>query len=549
VREQVAIDRCPSIGDLVAAADGGLSLTHKTAVTAHLRRCFKCRDLLRQANAFREANAEVIEGEHATDTATASATVLSKRRVGELDAVAASFEDEVGARFDSAAKTEARNREFAQRLHKQKQDVIHRQPANGGIRQWLPAAALIPLLIVGLAFSRMNTVVRAEELLSRASRYESSVPGDRVQRLRIRFTPGIPAFAPLVAGGTRSAAPRVGAFLAVRDVTGGSVRDAGLDGVDVSGEYAALAETLARHGFEWRQPLGLDGLRAWRASVGQLRDEVFATGDMLVLKTTTPEGALREVDLTVRRHDFHVVRLTLAFEGIGRLEIAEIEESVQRAVKAAPLAPIATTAAAPVAMTTVPAPVARGVAVDSALSPVTTVVGRMPVSQPGLSRWLDRTFGARPERKTFVPDLQRLVIGVRQNLSALDTLAKRYPEEEVQQQWSGADRVALRRRVDESYRRISRDLNDLDARVGILFGSTTRSLPIAEAPADWRQRAAAALAHAEAMDAQVRQLLASEDVPAASSGETRVKGGALVPSTFAALWDVVHAPVGGPASR
>ena len=60
---------------------------------------------------------------------------------------------------------------------------------------------------------------------------------------------------------------------------------------------------------------------------------------------------------------------------MGRLEIAEIEQSLPRAVKAAP-----------VAMTTMPAPLARGVVVDPALSPVTTVVGRAPVSQPGLSR-------------------------------------------------------------------------------------------------------------------------------------------------------------------
>ena len=197
-------------------------------------------------------------------------------------------------------------------------------------------------------------------------------------------------------------------------------------------------------------------------------------------------------------------------------------------------------------MSTVPAPVARGVVMDAALSPVTTVVGRAPVSQPGLSRWLDRTFRASPERKTFVPTLQRLVVDVRQHLSELDTLARRYPEAEVEEQWSSADRAALRRRVEESYRRISRDLNELELRVSVLFGSRTRSFPVTEAPADWRERAALALAHAEAMDGQVRDLLKFDDVP---SAEARVTGAAQVPATFAALWDVVHAPAGGPASR
>ena len=165
---------------------------------------------------------------------------------------------------------------------------------------------------------------------------------------------------------------------------------------------------------------------------------------------------------------------------------------------------------------------------------------------PGLSRWLERNFRPGPDRTAFVPRLQHLVSDVRQKLATLDTLARRYPEAEVEQQWSSADRVALHRRVNDAYDRISRDLNDLDSRIGILFGSTSRSLPVVEAPADWRQRAALALAHAEAMDVQVRQLLASDDLP---SAESRATSAPPVMSTFAALWDVVHAPAGGPASR
>jgi Putative zinc-finger len=614
VREPVVTDPCPSLADLVLADDGGLSPSHQAEMTAHLATCEACRKRLQQANAFMEASAELDDnlasGDAAADAremdavwlvadrgrarrpasvnlaseglaseSLAGESLMNRRgvsdRVGNARAaMPVSFEDEIGAEFDSAEKDAARNREFARRLHKQKQDVIHRPaPTTAWVRRWLPAAAVIPLLIFGLALPRWQAVVRAEELLDRASTHESSLPVDRVQRLRIRLTPGIPAFAPQP-GGRRAAVPSVAPFLAVRDVTGAAARsvssggvasrgalsddpsadDAGTTGTSgtsgTSGEFAAVERMLAHHGFEWRQPLSLAAVRAWRSSPIEKHDEVFVSSDgMLVLKTTATEGTLREVELTVRRDDYHVVKLSLAFEGIGRLEITEIEESV-RAVKAAPMTPPAPLAAspAPLTMTTVPSPAAaRDIAADAALSPVTTVVGRAPVTQPGLSRWLDRTFGVRPERTTFVPDLQRLVIGVRQNLSALDTLARRYPEEEVEQQWSGADRAALRRRVDESYRRISRDLNDLDARVGILFGSTTRSLPVAEAPADWRQRAAAALAHAEAMDVQVRQLLTFDDVP--SRGGSRVTGGALVPSTFAALWDVVHAPVGGPASR
>jgi hypothetical protein len=510
VREPAVTDSCPSLGDLVLAADGGLSPSHKAEMTAHLGQCQACRNRLQQANAFLEASAELDDedlagGEELASESPASVSLMNRRGVSDRventrAAMSVSFEDEIGAEFDSVEKDAARHREFVRRLHKQKQDGIHRPtPTTAWVRKWLPAAAVIPLLIFGLALPRMQTVVRAEELLTLASNHESSLPADRVQRLRIRLTPRIPAFTPQ-AGGRPAAVPPVAPFFAVRNVTGlaapGGVSSVGAssdglspdgessDGASTSGEYTAVERMLAHHGFEWRQPLSLAGVRAWRA------------------------------------------------------------------VKAAPVAPTAPLAAAPVGMTTVPstATAARDIAADAALSPVTTVVGRAPVMQPGLSRWLDRTFGARPERKAFVPDLQRLVTGIRQNLSALDTLGRRYPEAEIEQQWSDADQAALRRRVNDSYRRISRDLNDLDARIGILFGSTTRSLPVTEAPADWRQRAADALAHAEAMDAQVRQLLTFDDVPSAEARVT-VRGAGQVPSTFAALWDVVHAPVGGPASR
>ena len=295
-----------------------------------------------------------------------------------------------------------------------------------------------------------------------------------------------------------------------------------------------------------REPLGLAGVQAWRASLGEKHDEVFDRGDLLVLKTTTSEGALRELELTVRRHNYHIVKLTLAFEGIGRLEIAEIEESVRRAAKTA--APLATSPGAPAGMTgaSAPALAARAAATASVSAPVAAPVTRT-LAASGLSRWLDRTFGSRPQRAAFVPDLQRRMTDVRQQLGALDTLARRYPEAEVEQQWNSADRAALRRRVDQAYGAIRRDLNDLDARVGILFGSSNRALPLGDAPPDWRRRAAVALAHAEAMDREVRHLLMFDDVP---SAEAQAKGTApAVLSTFSALWDVVHAPAGGPAAE
>jgi len=552
-------ERCPSLADLVLAYDGGLSPSHKTETMAHLHDCGRCRDLLQQANAFVEASADVV------DDAIGNVVIFpgkSERAGNARAAMPVSFEDQIGARFDSDAKDAARKREFARRLHKQKQEVIHQPPAAAAwVRQWLPAAALIPLLIVGLALPRMQSVVRAEELLTLAANHERSLPADYAQMLRIQLMPRIPAFAPAVPvlpaapvapvarGGARPAEQGVNL---VRHSRGGVVRDAGPHGEGASGEYAELARMLSKHGFDFRQPLSLAHVRAWRAALAEKHDEVFVRVDTFVLKTTTSIGALREVELTVRQHDFHVVKLALGFEGMGRLEIAEIEQPAQRAVKSAPVAP-APPATAPVAIASTPAASrsVRGAGVDASLSPATTVVGSRPsaaAAPKGLTLWLDRTFRASPERQTFVPTLQRLIGDVRQHLSELDTMGRRYPEAEVETQWSGADRAALRRRVEERYRRISRDLNDLELRVSVMFGSRTRSFPVTEAPADWRQRAAAALAHAEAMDGQVRDLLTFDDVPV-ESAEARATKARQMPVTFAALWDVVHAPAGGPASR
>ena len=79
MREQVVIDRCPSLGDLVAASDGGLSPSHKAAMTAHLRQCGPCRERLQQANAFLEASADVADDESGAD----SGVEASRARVGE----------------------------------------------------------------------------------------------------------------------------------------------------------------------------------------------------------------------------------------------------------------------------------------------------------------------------------------------------------------------------------------------------------------------------------------------------------------------------------
>src|SRR5688500_3856078 len=101
VGEQVAIDPCPSLGDLVLAADGGLSPSHKTSMMAHLRQCAACRDRLNQANAFLEASADVEAADGAVEISSSGSVSVAAMAIG--------LDEELGAEYDSEAKTESRN--------------------------------------------------------------------------------------------------------------------------------------------------------------------------------------------------------------------------------------------------------------------------------------------------------------------------------------------------------------------------------------------------------------------------------------------------------
>jgi hypothetical protein len=175
-----------------------------------------------------------------------------------------------------------------------------------------------------------------------------------------------------------------------------------------------------------------------------------------------------------------------------------------------------------------------------------------PPRPPALGRWLAETFGEGKARSTFVPELRRLLAQVRQRLAALRALSARYPPSLPEEADSrptaqprstsssiAAARARLDRQVRLLYGALRTDLEALDARFSVLFGSTARGLPASELPADWRQRTEAAAGYAATLDGLVQQLLLTHDDLAAGDTDGME---ARTARTFAALWDAINPP-------
>ena len=122
----------------------------------------------------------------------------------------------------------------------------------------------------------------------------------------------------------------------------------------------------------------------------------------------------------------------------------------------------------------------------------------------------------------------------------LHVLAERYSDDAVKE-LSPAARGKLQKLLDRHYQSLSADLDALDARFAVLFGSATRVFPARRAPADWQQRVNAGVAHAESLDRSLRQLLTLDDLPPVPPEDDAPAGDRAVTIAFGALWDAVHA--------
>jgi hypothetical protein len=262
---------CPDLADLLLASEGELPKRRQAEVTAHLRQCAACRDQL--------GGVGLALREYQDATGASDAT----SRASEADASAERL-DVFRDRLQDERRTQSANRV--------------RLP----FRQWLPVAAAVPVLVGALFFSnRYTSVVRAEELLTKAAAQEQLIPSGTVRRLQIHIK----------RTGVRT----------TRDV--GSA--ANLVPVGQNPEDADLTRRLEASHLDPRDPLSVRAFRGWHDSLRSKTDSVSPVdGDALALHTETDDGVLHSVELIVRRVDFQPVRATFAFTDLGEVEIVEL---------------------------------------------------------------------------------------------------------------------------------------------------------------------------------------------------------------------------------
>jgi hypothetical protein len=393
----------------------------------------------------------------------------------------------------------------------------------------VPAAVGLPLLLVILLLSRINTpVVHAEELLARAVASEKGDAPDAARRVRMHLERPFD-----------NAAPYMIARAAVS-----------LD--DMPDE---LARALSRYPLNLEHPLSAGAFAKWHAGLTQPRDRVSVTRDgLLLLSVTTTDPILQRAVLVVQPVNYHPVRLTLEFSKVGLFEIEEIRPAGSETLVRAAVEPEATVSAddaldraeleARLAL--------RAADLDLGAIHVTRtatsirVAGRLPerassaiikrlaalpgveVSLPkgrdpdgestaaipagALAQWLARSFADSNVRASFIPETTRLTRIVGQRLLALDTLARRYPETEVRR-LSPAARAAFENLVTSHQEQLTKDVLNLKGRVTALVGAAPRRIPQAGATSNWRHRVTVAIPKARAVEADLHILLSHADLP------------------------------------
>jgi hypothetical protein len=510
-----AASPCPDLADLLLASEGELPRRRQTEVTSHLRLCATCRDQLGNAGLAIREYQDALPGPHATPTGAEADT-----RVERLD-------------------------HFRLRL-KQEQRAQSTRDSRLPVRQWLPVAAAVPLLVAAMFFSsRYTSVVRAEELLTRAVAQEQATAAGTVRRLQIQMK----------RTGTRF----------TRDV--GAVSAVSI--AQTAGD-AELTRRLDASHLDWRDPLSVRAFRTWHDSLRVKTDSVASLGnDALALRTETTDGLLRSAELIVRRVDFQPLRATFSFEDLGDVEIVELSRWVSQApllaarstapvVVAEPAAPDAETLdeaeldvraalhvagvdgkpgitvtrtrravelrgrvdpnrkteiarvlreAGPVRLLLRPEEPAAETAATGAAAPA---VATDPSVEP-LKRWLDRTFGPGDRAALFVPALTADADDVQRRTDAFAALAARYPESETLTLAAPA-REKLDMLVEAHYRDLVKAVQVLDDRLALFLGTSTRRTP-SIVPRPWQVSAAAMRAHAARLDQAIHTLLQEQDLP------------------------------------
>lgn len=503
------------------------------------------------------------------------------------------------ARIFSADAERARLGRFLNQLHGRQQARIHRMRVTN-VRRWLPIAAIVPVIILGsLLYQPRQSVLQAEELLTRAADSERGRTTNSGQRIQVRLLP--------LDNGAIGSALLKPTFATTQELIDGIAM---VNATDAMPNDAArtLAGLLAAHHYEWREPLSVAHFAMVRGTLTHKRDQVLQLTDangmpLLALRSTSDEGDLREAELIVERDSFHVVRESFVFAGYPRVEIEELAQWVRK-----PEPAHVTTTPTVVAAATTPdrdaldraeldarwllgqtgddlrgtvrfsatqdmlkidgvagARTRRAMSTKFASVPYVrmnlglresddthqpaaatgTWVSAEPVSptsatitRPMLSRWTERMFGSESVRTKFVPELLHRTATVHQRLDVLADLSQRFRESEMDQ-LSPAARATLQRLIALHHQQMSADLQELLKQVVVLYHTPKRfATAMPQAPADWRRRVASARPHAEALDRLTQELMLYDDLPASEQEQ--------IGAAFFALWEALYES--GPAA-
>jgi hypothetical protein len=461
--------RCPSFAVLMAYADEhDLSLTprRRARIREHVYRCEEC----------------------FTHVERASEDVLHDVHEILKDA------------YDFQAASRRREEGFKKAL--QEQIKLNAQPPglSHPVRKWLfMIAASLAFVAIGTLMIRETTaVIHAETLIDRAVAYERAHAGE-------------PRYVRQSRGATMPAARG--------PVTSGVVTS----GLGTSGGGESMHPSDRRH------PFCVTCYQAWRASLSRKRDTVMLTGDMFVLRTTTPEGSLREMTLMLHRDTYRLVQQMFQFEGMSHIAFEEREDQTapvdQRGSTARAVVDAGTGTLAPTISSRPPAPAAGDLA--------------RPASRVQLSRWLDRTFlpSSSAARSTFLPDIERRTSAVRQHLIALQRLANLSDTARLKD-GTDEERAKLNQQVELEYQAMVTHLRALEDSLTLLLGTGNRAAEFrTPVPADWQRRASTALPHATRLQHRLHRIFMFEDLPREETQASRPRSAR---AAFEALWASIH---------
>ena len=163
-----------------------------------------------------------------------------------------------------------------------------------------------------------------------------------------------------------------------------------------------------------------------------------------------------------------------------------------------------------------------------------------PLPTPGLSRWLDRTYGATRERRTFMDGFMRHLDRIDGRLRALQALATRYPASVVSKHPPPLQET-FQRLVEWHVMALIGDLRGANRRMAMLIGPSSRPCSLMlETPRDWRTRVASGARHVASFNAHLRDLLTQEDVQAPEEGTADIER--AIDADFGALWTALNCP-------